>query len=131
MSEADELNVLTEKIIGFAMKVHTAFGPGLLENVYSRCLGFELTDAGHKVEHEKTFPVVYRGRKLDFGYRLDLLVDDKVIVECKAVEKMLLVHESQVRSYLKLTGCKVGLLINFNVTRLKSGITRVVYNFPD
>ncbi len=117
---------LTHKIIGAAMEVHRAIGPGLLESAYQACLARELSVRGIPFEKEKPLPLDYKGVQLDCGYRLDFLVDDKVVVELKAVEIMHPVYEAQLLTYLKLTGCKVGLLINFNVPVLKDGITRRV-----
>ncbi len=131
MDENDRLNQLTEKIIGSAIAVHRALGPGLLESAYEACLVFELTQSGIKVERQKSLPVIYREVKLDAGYRLDIVVEDGVIVEVKSVEKLEPIHKVQLLSYLKLSGLKVGLLINFNVMILKNGVTRVVNNFPD
>jgi GxxExxY protein len=123
---AMELNRVTEGIIGAAMEVHKALGPGLLESAYESCLVYELTQRGFKVERQKALPLNYRGVHLDCGYRLDLLVEDAVIVELKAIDGMTPLHEAQVLSYLKLSGCKVGLLINFNVRTLVTGIRRIV-----
>ena len=119
-------NEITEKIIGAAMKVHSALGPGLLESAYQACLFHELNKQGVSVESEVILPVVYDGEEIDAGYRLDLLVEDRVIVELKAVDRILPIHEAQLITYLKLSGCKVGLLINFNVNHLRDGITRRV-----
>ena len=130
MTEKDKLNRIAESIIGAAIQVHRALGPGLLESAYEACTAFELVERGYKVEAQKPLPVVY-GVQLDCGYRLDLLVDDCVIVDFKAVDRLAPIHDAQMISYLKLTGCKVGLIINFNVVVLKSGIRRVVNNFPD
>ncbi len=130
MSEKEKLNRVTESIIGAAIQVHRALGPGLLESAYGACLAFDLLEAGHTVERQKSMPIVYRQVKLDCGYRLDLLVDSSVVVECKAVDRLIPVHQAQLLSYLKLSGCKVGLLINFNVILLKNGIVRVVNDFP-
>ncbi len=124
-----ELNAITKDIIGAAMEVHRALGPGLLESAYEACLVYELIRRGRQVEQQKPMPVIYHGVHLDVGYRLDLLVDGKVIVELKAVEQLLPIHEAQLLSYLKLSGCRVGLLINFNVPVLKQGIRRLVNNF--
>jgi len=131
MAEKERLNWLTESIIGAAIEVHRALGPGLLESAYETCLAFELMGRGLKVEQQKPLPVVYREVKLDCGYRLDLLVEKAVIVEVKAVDRLAPIHQAQLLSYLKLSGCKVGLLINFNVKVLKDGIRRVVNDFPD
>lgn len=124
------LDSITEGIIGAAIAVHRELGPGLLESTYEACLLFELGERGFQVERQKELPVVYRNNKLDCGYRLDLLVNGLVIVEVKAVDKLDKVHEAQVMSYLKLSGCKVGLLMNFNVTQLTKGLKRIVMNFP-
>lgn len=130
MADKDMLNRITDSIIGAAIQVHRALGPGLLESAYESCMTFELVEQhGRKVERQKPLPVVYRGVSLDCGYRLDLFVDDLVIVELKAVDKLMTIHEAQMLSYLKLSGCKVGLLINFNVKILRNGVKRVVNNF--
>ena len=131
MSEAQRLDDITDRVIGAAIQVHRALGPGLLESAYEACLPFELTDRGLKVEQQVPLPVVYRGVNLECGYRLDLLVEDVVIVEVKAVDDLAPIHEAQMLSYLKLSGLKVGLLINFNVMVLKRGLRRIVNDFPD
>lgn len=128
---ADQLNALTEQIIGAAMNVHRALGPGLLESAYEACLVFELRESGLQVEQQKPLPVVYRGVKLDCGYRLDLVVAKPLIVEIKAVEALTKVHEAQLLSYLRLANCRVGLLLNFHCTMLKHGIRRIVNDFPN
>jgi GxxExxY protein len=122
-----EINKITEIIIGAAMAVHRELGPGLLESTYEACLVYELINPpGLDVERQKELPVRYRGVKIDCGYRIDLLVENKVIVEIKAVEKLTPIHTAQVLTYLKLSGCKVGLLINFNTRVLKDGIRRLI-----
>lgn len=121
----DEINKLTEKIIGAAIEVHRALGPGLLESAYEACLVYELTEQGLKVDAQKPIPLVYKSITLDCGYRLDLLVEDTVVVEIKSIEKFLPVHKAQVISYLKLAKLPLGLLINFNVNLLKWGIERI------
>jgi len=131
MTEKDRLDRITKTIIGAAIEVHRALGPGLLESAYEACLAFELVERGLMVEQQKPLPVIYRGIKLDCAYRLNLLVEGEVIVEVKAVDRLAPIHQAQMLSYLKLSGCKVGLLINFNVKVLKDGIIRVVNNFPD
>jgi len=131
MTKKEELNRITEIIIGGAIEVHRALGPGLLESAYEACLVFELAQRGLKVEQQKPLPVIYREAKLDCGYRIDLLVEKKVIVEVKAVDRLAPIHQAQLLSYLKLSGCKVGLLINFNVEVLKNSIRRMVNEFPD
>jgi len=124
MREDDRLNKITEGIIGAAIEVHRALGPGLLESTYHACLAYELKQRGLEVETEKELPVVYKGVKLDCGYRVDLLVEHTVMVELKAVQELNAVHEAQILSYLKLSRCPVGLLINFNVRQLTEGIKR-------
>ena len=126
VSSVVNINDITGDIVDAAMKVHTALGPGLLESAYETCLAYELRRRGLKVVAQLGLPVVYDGVKLDAGYRIDLLVEDRVIVELKAVESLQPIHQAQLLSYLKLSGCKVGLLINFNVLRLKDGIKRIV-----
>lgn len=120
-----ELNEVTQTIIGCAIRVHKALGPRLLESTYEVCLAHELAKSGLNVRSQVALPVVYDGVTLDAGYRIDLLVEDLVIVELKATETMHPIHEAQVISYLKLSGKKVGLLINFNVKMLTSGIKRL------
>ncbi len=128
MTEKEELNNITQIIIGAAINVHRELGPGLLESAYEVCIVFELAQKGLKVEQQKPLPIVYREVKLDCGYRLDLAVENRIIVEIKSVEKLLPIHRAQLMSYLKLSGCKIGLLINFNVKLLKDGIVRIVNN---
>ena len=122
----EALNLISHNIIGAAFKVHSALGPGLLESTYEVCLEYELVKLGYKVERQKSLPVNYEGIKLDAGYRIDLLVEDSVIVELKSVEDVLPIHHAQVLTYLKLSKMKLGLLINFNVRDLKLGIKRIV-----
>ena len=119
-----ELNEITETVIGAAIEVHRALGPGLLESAYEECLCYELTLRRVVVERQKPLPVVYKGVKLDCGYRLDLFVAGTVVVEIKAVEAIQPIHEAQLLTYLKIGGWKLGLLINFNVPVLKDGIRR-------
>jgi len=121
-------NALSNLIIGGAIDVHTQLGPGLLENVYEECLAHELIARGVVFERQKILPVQYKGLHLECGFRLDLLVGGLVVVEIKAVDKLIPVHEAQLITYLKLTGCKLGLLLNFNVVRLKQGIRRIALN---
>jgi GxxExxY protein len=123
LTENEEAN-LTGKIIGAAIDVHRALGPGLLESAYEACLIYELRLRKLKVESQKAIPVYYKDVILDCGYRADLIVNDQVIVEIKSVASLVPIHEAQVLSYLKLSGCKFGLLINFNVKLLKEGIRR-------
>lgn len=124
-------NQLSEIIIGCAIKVHKALGAGLLEHVYQECLYCELQKAGIAVEKEKPLPVFYESIRMEIGYRVDLFVAGKVIVELKAVEVLNDVHLAQVLTYLKLADCRLGLLINFNVARLTQGLRRVVNNLNE
>jgi GxxExxY protein len=131
MDEKKRINEVTEQIIGSAIDVHRALGPGLLESAYEACLAFELVSRGLKIEQQRALPVIYRDVKIDCGYRLDLVVEGVVVVELKAIEQILPVHKAQLLSYLKLSGLKAGLLINFHVKMLKDGVVRLVNNFPD
>jgi GxxExxY protein len=117
-------NELTEQIIGAAIEVHRALGPGLLESAYEECLCHDLTLSGISFERQRPLPVEYKGIRLECGYRLDLLVENLVVVEIKAVSAIEPIHEAQLLTYLRIGGWKVGLLINFNVPVLKSGIRR-------
>jgi GxxExxY protein len=119
-------NEISKIVIGDAIKVHRNLGPGLLESSYEECLLYELTKSGLKVEKQKALPLVYEEVKLDIGYRIDLLIENKVIVEVKSVEMLNDIHLAQVLTYLKLTKCKLGLLINFNEVKLVDGLRRVV-----
>ncbi len=121
-------NSLSNLVINRALKVHTALGAGLLESSYKECLFYELRQSGLKIEKEKALPLIYQTVKLECGYRVDLIVEDKLIIEIKAIEAISDVHMAQVLTYLKLSGCKLGLLMNFNVVKLKDGIRRVVNN---
>ncbi len=124
-------NQIAKIIVNSAFRVHKELGPGLLENAYQECLFYELKQAGLFVEKEKPMPLIYKDVKLDIGYRLDLLVERKVIVELKSVQELTDVHLAQVITYLKLSGCKLGFLINFNVKYIKHGIKRVVYDLDE
>lgn len=119
-------SVITERVLKCAFKVHSALGPGLLESSYRECLAYEMNDDGLFVEIEKPMPLIYRDIKLDIGYRLDLFVERKVVVEIKVVEAFNDVHLAQILTYLKLSKSKVGLLLNFHTTSLKNGIKRVI-----
>lgn len=119
-------NEISKIIIGCAINVHKQLGPGLLESAYQECLFYELKEAGLKVEKEKPMPIVYKEVKLDHGYRIDLLVENKVVIELKTVESLTDVHTAQVLTYLKLGNYKLGLLFNFHVTILKNGIKRLI-----
>jgi GxxExxY protein len=120
-------NEISEKIIGAAIQVHKEMGPGLLESSYEGCLFYELVQAGLYIEKQLPLPLIYKEVKLDCGYRLDLIVEKKVIIEIKSVEALNDIYLAQVLTYLKLSNCKLGLLINFNVLKLKDGIKRVVH----
>jgi GxxExxY protein len=120
-----EVNELTGRIIGAAIEVHRILGPGLLESVYEECLSYELGMVQVPFERQKEIPVEYKGVKLSCGYRIDLLVAGRVIVEIKSCDIVLPIHEAQLLTYLKLTGLRVGLLINFNVSVLRDGIKRL------
>ena len=119
-------NDISKIIIGCAIEVHKQLGPGLLESAYQECLFYELKQAGLQVQKEKPMPIVYKEVKLDHGYRIDLLVEDKVVIEIKTVEELNDIHTAQVLTYLKLGNYKLGLLLNFQVTILKNGIKRVI-----
>jgi GxxExxY protein len=128
----DQLNSLTERIIGAALAVHREIGPGMLESAYEACLAFELADHSMKVERQKALPLVYRGVRLDCGFRVDLLAEGLVVVEVKSIERLERVHSAQVLSYLRMLKCSVGLLINFNCQWLvRDGVRRIVNGFPD
>lgn len=117
---------LSHKVIGCALEVHRTLGPGLLESTYEQCLAHELSDAKILFQRQKTLPVAYKGLKIDCGYRVDLLIEDKMIVELKSVERMNAVHEAQLLTYMKLSDIKLGLLVNFNEKILKDGLKRFV-----
>lgn len=123
-----EINDLTYKVIGFAIEVHKELGPGLLESAYQECLFYELKKAGLKVEKEKALPIIYKEVKLDHGYRIDLLVENNLVIEIKTVENFTDVHFAQVLTYLKLGEFQVGLLINFHSKILKNNIKRFINN---
>jgi GxxExxY protein len=131
-SEKDRLNALTQQIIGAAIVVHHELGPGMLESAYEACLAYELIEQGLLIERQKALPFVYRGRLVDCGFRVDLLVENAVIVEVKAITRFERVHIAQLLTHLRQLKCCVGLLINFNVKWLaENGIKRVVNGFPD
>ena len=124
MRKFNDINELTGEVIGAAIEVHKVLGPGLLESVYEKCLCRELEIRGVSHESQKALPVNYKGIELDCGYRMDIVVPDELIVELKACDSLLPIHEAQLLTYLKLTKIKLGLLINFNVPLLKNGIKR-------
>lgn len=122
-------NEITEIIIGCAIKVHRALGPGLLESAYEECLYYELNKTKLKIEKQKALPLVYEDVKLECGYRMDLVVENKVVIEVKSIEALNDIHLAQILTYLKLSNNKVGLLINFNSLKLIDGVKRVVNNY--
>lgn len=122
----ETINDLTYKVIGAAYKVHSVLGPGLLENAYKECLYYLLARDGLFVEKEKSLPLIFEEVKLEAGYRIDLFVENKLVVEIKAVESFNDVHMAQVLTYMKLSGCAIGLLLNFNVADMKKGIKRMI-----
>lgn len=124
-------NELSKVIVNAAFTVHKELGPGLLENIYEHCLAVELRSAGLEFEQQQALPVIYKGQRLDLGYRLDLLVEKKVVIEVKATDGLNDVHMAQILTYLKLSGTKLGLLINFNEALIKHGIRRVVRGLPE
>jgi GxxExxY protein len=126
LADLPNVNPLTSRIIGAAIEVHRTLGPGLFESVYLACLIRELHDAGLGYETQKPVPVVYKEVALDCGFRVDLIVQSSVVVEVKALAQIAPVHRAQLKTYLVLTGCRAGLLINFNVPVLKDGVTRVL-----
>ncbi len=130
-AETPREDPLTEKIIGCAIEVHKALGPGLLESAYEECFCYELEQSGLSFRRQVPLPVVYKGIKLDCGYRMDVLVNDFVIIELKTVEKLLPIHEAQLLTYLKLYRRPLGLLLNFNAPTMKAGIKRLVNQFKD
>jgi len=130
-AEATSINETTREIIGAAIEVHRQLGPGLLESAYEACMAYELSARGLRVQRQKVLPVVYREVELDCGYRIDLLVEDQVIVELKSVDRVEKIHKMQLLSYLRLSGLKVGLLINFNVDVLVKGVSRIVNDLKE
>jgi GxxExxY protein len=122
---------LTHEIIGAAIEVHRMLGPGLLESAYEECLARELAIRGLPFERQKPVPVTYKDVKLECGYRIDLLVDGTVVVELKAVDALAPIHDAIVLTYLRLSGCRIGLLINFHAVVLKDGIRRLVNNYKE
>lgn len=122
----EELNIISGVVVDSAMQVHSALGPGLLESAYEACLIAELEVRGFRVQRQVVLPIVYRTVTLKSGYRIDVLVEDEVVVELKSIAELLPIHESQLLSYLRLSGRRLGLLINFNIPHLRDGIKRVV-----
>ncbi len=126
-----DIEAIATDIVDTAIKVHRALGPGLLESAYKQCTAYELCKRGRKVLTEVSLPLNYGGHKIDAGYRLDMLIDDVIIIENKVVETLLPIHEAQLITYLKLSGCKIGFLLNWNVKLMKHGIRRMVYNLDE
>jgi len=124
-----EINQITSEIINKSINVHRTLSPGLLESAYKECLCFELIKSGLYVEKEKALPLIYQDVKLDCGYRIDIMVENKVIIEVQSVETLIDIHMVQILTYLKLANCKIGLLINFNVELLKHGIKRCINKY--
>jgi GxxExxY protein len=124
----EDIEAVAKDVVDAAIKVHRALGPGLLESAYQQCHVYELRQRGRKVLTEVTLPLTYEGQKIDAGYRIDVWVDNLVIVENKTVETLLPIHEAQLMTYLKLSECKIGFLLNWNVTLMKYGVKRVVMN---
>ncbi len=125
----DDLNELTEQVIGSAIRVHRELGPGLLESAYAECLAIELDDCGLSFIREYSIPLIYKKVTVENAYRIDFVVDDALVVECKTVEQLLPIHSAQVLTYLKLTDKRLGLLINFNVEVLHKGVKRIANSF--
>lgn len=123
-----DIEEIATKVVDAAIKVHMVLGPGLLESSYQKCLEYELKKQGLRVESEVVLPVIYEKIKIDAGYRIDMIVGDSVIVENKAVEKLMPIHEAQLLTYLRMKKCKLGFLLNWNVPRMKEGIKRMVNN---
>ena len=125
-----DIEVIAADIVDAAIKVHRALGPGLLESAYQHCLAFELRKRNHHVLTEVTLPIQYESQQIDAGYRIDMLIDNLVIIENKVVESLLPIHDAQILTYLKLKECHLGFLLNWNVRLMKNGIRRAVYNLP-
>jgi len=126
-----EINQLSSKIIGAAIEVHKTLGPGLLESAYEECLSYELGLRHLSLERQKPLAIIYKGKKLDCGYRLDLVVEKAIILELKSCEKIEEIHKAQLLTYLKLSGLNLGLLLNFNVPVMRDGIVRIVNNLKE
>ena len=126
-----DINTLSSKVIGAAIEVHKVLGPGLLESAYEECICHELNIRGVPFERQKPLPLVYKGRSLDCGYRLDLVVENKIVVELKSCNNIEPIHQAQLLTYLKLSGLKLGLLLNFNVPVMRDGIVRIVHQLEE
>jgi GxxExxY protein len=129
--KSEHMNRLNSQVIGAAIEVHKILGPGLLESAYEDCLAHELQLRGLSVERQKLLPLVYKGKRLDCGYRLDLIVENAILLELKSCETIEPIHKAQVLTYLKLSGLSLALLLNFNVPLMREGIVRVVNEFPE
>ena len=125
------MEALGNRVIGNAIEVHSVLGPGLLESTYERCLVYELQRAGITAERQVALPILYKGMRLEEGYRMDILVEKSIVLELKSVERLKEIHVAQLITYLKLSGCTLGFLLNFNVPLMKDGIKRIVNNHPD
>ena len=123
-----DIEAVASKIVAAAMRVHTALGPGLLESAYQKCMEYDLKQEGSQVMCEVVLPIIYRGVSIDAGYRIDMIVDECIIIEHKTVERILPIHEAQLLTYLKMKNCKLGFILNWNVPRMKDGIKRMVNN---
>ena len=130
-NEVGYIETVAKDIVDAAIKVHRTLGPGLLESAYQKCLAFELRQRGRKVLTEVSLPLLYEGHQIDTGYRIDMLIDNLIIIENKTVEKLMPIHEAQLLTYLKLRECKLGFLLNWHVTLMKHGIKRMVNNLPE
>jgi len=128
---ANDIEAVARDIVDAAFKVHKEFGPGLLESAYKQCHAYELRKRGRRVLTEVVLPIVYDGQRIDAGYRLDMTIDDLIIVENKTVETLLPIHTAQLITYLKLKDCRLGFLINWNVKLIKNGIVRVANGMPE
>ena len=122
-------NDLTQLVIQEAMKIHNNLGPGLLESVYESCLAYKLNEIGLFVERQKPIPVIFEGQKMDCGFRADLIINNRIIIEVKAIEALADIHKAQVLTYLKITNLRIGLLMNFNVNLLKDGLKRIINGY--
>jgi GxxExxY protein len=121
-----DIEEIFKKVLDCSFQVHTALGPGLLEGAYLECLFYELSQAGIIIEKQKALPLIYKEVKLEAGYRIDILVENQIVIEIKSIEALCDIHMAQILTYMKLSGCRLGLLVNFNVKHLKDGIKRVI-----
>jgi GxxExxY protein len=128
-NSTNQIDRIAKEVVDAAFKVHSNLGPGLLESAYEACLAHELTKRGYSVERQKAQPVIYEGLEIEVGYRLDLLVEDLIIIELKAVEQLAPIHQAQLLTYLKLSSKQLGFLVNFNVPLIKDGIRRIANHF--